>query len=225
MIPLTTVTKNLSGLVSRVRSLVLDWHGERFESERVIQALNDAAVDVSVDHGLCCDQVTVRLFQGLLGYDVMLKVAGERLYGPSIREFAGIERVFFDGTDVVKAGGVDEFFKVKDMRWTPDFSEFGSFILFTPPSVAGDVTGSGGNLTVTYKGYPEPMVELTDRPDSGLPVCDEALCLKAAAELLLEGNLEDFQKALEFDRLYRVEASRVRGGLNRKGYVMEMVPL
>lgn len=225
MIPLTAVTKTLSGLVSRVRSLVLDWHGERFESERVIQAINDAAVDFSVEHGLCCDEVTIRLFQGLLQYDVLMSVNLDRLAGGSGREFAGIERVVFDGTDVVKAGGVDEFFKVKDMRWTPDFSEFGCFMMFAPPSVTGDETGSGGNLTVTYRGYPEAMVDLTDRPDAGLPVCDEALCLKAAAELMLEGSLEDFQKAMEFERLYRIEAGRVRGGLNRKGYGMEMVPL
>lgn len=225
MIPLTGYRKTCSGLVSGTQRLLKDWQGEKYDPARIVQALNDVAVEIAVGQRLCSDSVNIRCFDGVLGYDVFALVEGERSAGESIRSFAGIERVKFDGSEIVPSGSVSEFFTAKGFQWSADLVSWGCLALFLPPAVTGDASGDGKNLTVTYFGYPEPMVLGTDSPDTALPLCYDALCYGAASMLLMEGDLDDFKKAIEFDGLYRRELGRLKMGVSRMGFFDDMEPL
>jgi len=225
MIPLTGYRRTLSGLVSDTQRLLNDWHGEKYDPARVIQAINDVAVDICEGQRLCCESVDVRCFEGVLGYDVFALVEGKRSAGESIRSFAGIERVKFDGSEIVPSGSVSEFFTGKGFQWSSDLVSWGCLMLFLPPAVTGDASGDGKNLTVTYFGYPEPMVLGTDSPDAALPMCDDALCYGAASMLLMEGDMDDFKTALAYDGLYRREIGRLKMGVSKMGVFDDMRPL
>ena len=217
MIPVSNYRKTFSGLVTQTQGLLLDWYAERWPVARVKAAINDSMVDLAVKHRLCLDSVTVALVPGVMGYDVRAMIEGLRDAGSTIRSFAGFDRVTLAGV-VVQPGSAEEFFTSRPPRWTADLTGFGKLIMMTPPERAE-------NLTVGYVGYPTPMEDDEDAPDPALPPCDDALCFAAASSLLLEGNLDEVKRAMEYAALFRRETGRVLSGLSKKGVFDDMRPL
>ncbi|HQN20668.1 MAG TPA: hypothetical protein PKV86_16065, partial [Syntrophobacteraceae bacterium] len=196
---LTKYRMNRAALAKKALLLADDPNGERFSSEQVNEALNDAMLELALDVRLILEKLTILLREQQHLYEIhpRVKVAGLRPYGYPVRSVYDVttnaaltpytsELHDSFGMSLGETGG--------PTTWRTDLFPHGEIALFPLPASDGDTLPAlTGNIELTYTAMPTLMDDDADYPDT-LPAQYHEAVAVGAAMLLLEGGAteEDF---------------------------------
>jgi len=196
---LTKYRMNRAALAKKALLLADDPNGERFSSEQVNEALNDAMLELALDVRLILEKLTILLREQQHLYEIhpRVKVAGLRPYGYPVRSVYDVttnaaltpytsELHDSFGMSLGETGG--------PTTWRTDLFPHGEIALFPLPASDGDTLPAlTGNIELTYTAMPTLMDDDADYPDT-LPAQYHEAVAVGAAMLLLEGDAteEDF---------------------------------
>ncbi len=196
---LTKYRINRAALAKKALLLADDPNGERFSSEQVNEALNDAMLELALDVRLILEKLTILLREQQHLYEIhpRVKVAGLRPYGYPVRS------VYDVTTNAALAPYTSELHDSFGMSlgetgrpttWRTDLFPHGEIVFFPLPASDGDTLPAlTGNIELTYAAMPTLMDDDADYPDT-LPAQYHEAVAVGAAMLLLEGGAteEDF---------------------------------
>ena len=203
---LTKYRINRAALAKKALLLADDPNGERFSSEQVNEALNDAMLELALDVRLILEKLTILLREQQHLYEIhpRVKVAGLRPYGYPVRSVYDVttnaaltpytsELHDSFGMSLGETGG--------PTTWRTDLFPHGEIALFPLPASDGDTLPAlTGNIELTYTAMPTLMDDDADYPDT-LPAQYHEAVAVGAAMLLLEGGAteEDFALSAAMD--------------------------
>ena len=194
---LTKYRMNRAALAKKALLLADDPNGERFSSEQVNEALNDAMLELALDVRLILEKLTILLREQQHLYEIhpRVKVAGLRPYGYPVRSVYDVttnaaltpytsELHDSFGMSLGETGG--------PTTWRTDLFPHGEIALFPLPASDGDTLPAlTGNIELTYTAMPTAMNDDADYPDTLPAQYHEAVAVGAAMLLLEEGATEE----------------------------------
>lgn len=201
--------------------------GERYDPDRVDEALNDTVLDFNLRTQMIKEELNIQVKEDVFDYDIRQRVEENgtlRLYGFPLRVgFYGRKEPgympvsLFDVDMVGYTSGI----------WYRDNLSPNRIAIITPSAdgaAAGDSDPYADNIQVLYVAEPTYMDEDADYPDSKiLAIYHQAFPYGAASRLLDEGDVDDMAKALEYDAefkkwIHRALAEEFRGQTDYGGF-------
>lgn len=210
--------KNRTQLAAKALLLADDPTGKRYTATQVVDALNDAMLDLALDVQLIKEKLSILLLENQHLYEIhpRVQVAGKRPFGYPIRSvydittnaaLSPIATSMFDlsGISFSETGG--------PTGWRTDIFAHGEMAFSPTPSSQGDALPLlTGNIELTYVAYPTIMDDGADYPDT-LPAQYHEAVAVGAAMLLLEGGgtEEDLMLSASMEQEFEQWKAKIAG--------------
>ncbi len=206
----TDYRKNKSELMEDTYFLLRDQNMERYSSDDIATALNDACMEFALRTKIVKDEINVQVKEHVSEYDIKTRIEEDgtkRTMGFPIR--IGYDGDNEPGLWPTSIMGMDFFGYKRSDRVMPSYW-FMSIVSPGKIQIVGDPQSDGetppsedGNLQVRYIGLPEYITNNSDYPDSHIPAdYHKAFPYKAAALLLEHGDEEDLAMADQFEIVF-----------------------
>lgn len=225
--------KNLAALIRDTALRCDDPTLERWSQARLIEAINEATLDLALEARCIVCAVPVTVYKDKQVYDLREE---NDAYSGKTRDFGFPVRVEYvqDALATVPApggrprlrtvdhptldfGGVSLLLTGFPARVTKELLSPNKIAIFPMAGADGSATTLQGNLLAWFVAFPDPMAVPVDYPDDLVSALfHQAIPLGAAARLLCEGNAEDLAMAVQlelefYDAKMRAASALARG--------------
>lgn len=211
--------KTLEDLRNLTLLLCQDPEGERFDPDRVDEALNDAALDFAMETEAIKDELNIQVKEDVYIYDVKDLIDADgtlREYGYPIRlGYFGKTQPAFVPVNLFEIDMLGYDTKV----WYRNILSPSRIAIIPPTSDGAALVATDpyeDNIQLLYAGLPTYMTVDGDYPDAKIfAIFHQALPHGAAARLLDEGDQEDVVEAAKQEVIFGVWIGRAKREMAR----------